>query len=56
MSREHGRQGLPGDPSGMHLAHEIHIGRKPAAYTFAGPPCQMTQAGFPATLPASPEE
>lgn len=48
--------GLLDDLSGMHLAHEIFIDRKPGAFAFAGPTHQMTEAEFLAQLPASPEE
>ena len=48
--------GLLDDLSGITLAHEIYIDCKPAAFAFAGPTHQMTEAEFLATLPqpASP--
>lgn len=49
--------GLLDDLSGMRLAHEIYIDRKPDAFAFAGPTHQMTEAEFLASLSAaSPEE
>ena len=48
--------GLLDDLSGMRLAHEIYIDRKPEAFAFAGPTHQMTEAEFLASLPANPEE
>ena len=48
--------GLLDDLSGMKLAHEIYIDRKPDAFAFAGPTQQMTEAEFLASVGASPEE
>ncbi|ULB11068.1 GFA family protein [Cereibacter azotoformans] len=57
MPRDHYlAAGLLDDLSGIRLAHEIYIDRKPDAWSFAGPTHQMTEAEFLATLPASPEE
>lgn len=57
MPRDHYiAAGLLDDLSGMRLAHEIFIDRKPEAFAFAGPTHQMTEAEFLAQLPASPEE
>ncbi len=48
--------GLLDDLSGMKLAHEIYIDRKPEAFAFAGPTHQMTEAEFLASVGASAEE
>lgn len=48
--------GMLDDLSGLRLAHEIYIDRKPEAWSFAGPTHKMTEAEFIASLSANPEE
>lgn len=48
--------GLLDDLSGITLANEIYIDCKPAAFAFAGPTHQMTEAEFLATLPPPAQE